>query len=383
MEFSFSTLLTQYRALIIQQWVEKLHTECGEQYAARPIEELRQTITQAVDANYQILVHENYDAVNIFIDKITDIRLKTGFLLSDVQKAFELYRIILIDLLILNVPKKKLHEVIVQLNLCLSYTTNRFSDHFQDMHQKKIIEHNIKLEQTVKKRTDALQESERMAYIGQITASLSHEIRNPLSAVKMNLQILGNNREIRGNDKRRVDISVSEVIRLEKILTQLLDFAKPLELNIKPCSICHILQSYIELLEIKFKEKELDVMTCFIDELPLLMADGDKLGQAFINILINAIESSKPFGKINITFKTTVKHDCEYAVVLIEDEGHGFEKHNITQIFKPFFTTKTKGIGLGLANVKRIVQAHNGFVKAKNSETKGAVFKIMIPTGKM
>ncbi len=94
MEFSFSTLLTQYRALIIQQWVEKLHTECGEQYAARPIEELRQTITQAVDANYQILVHENYDAVNIFIDKITDIRLKTGFLLSDVQKAFELYRII-------------------------------------------------------------------------------------------------------------------------------------------------------------------------------------------------------------------------------------------------------------------------------------------------
>ena len=260
---------------------------------------------------------------------------------------------------------------------------NRFSDHFQDMQQKKIIEHNIKLEQTVKKRTAALQESERMAYIGQITASLSHEIRNPLSAVKMNLQILSNNREITGNDKRRVDISVSEVIRLEKILTQLLDFAKPLELNIKPCNICHILQSYIELLEIKFKEQELDVMTCFIDELPLLMADGDKLGQAFINILINAIESSEPFGKIKITFKTTVKHDCEYAVVRIEDEGHGFEKNNITQIFKPFFTTKTKGIGLGLANVKRIVQAHNGFVEAKNSETKGAVFIIMIPTSKI
>ncbi|MDA3918169.1 MAG: hypothetical protein PF690_14510 [Deltaproteobacteria bacterium] len=84
-----------------------------------------------------------------------------------------------------------------------------------------------------------------MAYIGQITASLSHEIRNPLSAVKMNLQILSCNQKITGNDRRRVDISVSEVIRLEKILTQLLDFAKPLELDIKSCNICHILKSYI------------------------------------------------------------------------------------------------------------------------------------------
>jgi signal transduction histidine kinase len=383
MEYSFSTILTQYRTLIIQQWVEKLHTECGEQYAARPVEELNQTITQAVDANYQILVNKNYNDVNIFIDKITDMRLKAGFLLSDVQKAFELYRIILIDLLIINAPSKKLHEFFVQLNLCLSYTMNRFSDHFQDMQQKKLLEHNKKLEQTVKKRTAALRESERMAYIGHITASLSHEIRNPLSAVKMNLQILSHNREITGNDKRRVDISVSEVIRLEKILTQLLDFAKPLELNLKPCNISHILKSYIELLEIKFREKKLDVMTYFVDELPLLMADGDKLGQAFINILINAIESSEPFGKISVTFKKSVKHDCEYAVVIIKDEGHGFKQHNITQIFKPFFTTKTKGIGLGLANVRRIVQAHNGFVEAKNSETTGAVFKIMIPAGKI
>jgi signal transduction histidine kinase len=382
MAFSFSTILTKQRSKIIERWVEKLHTEAGEQYAARPIEELRKTVTEAVDANYQILVNNNYNDVAAFIDKITEMRLKAGFLLSDVQKAFELYRIVLIDILLSHAAKKEVHTIIEQLNICLAYTMNRFSDHFQDMHQKKILEQNRELEHIVERRTAALQESERMAYIGHITASLSHEIRNPLSAVKMNLQILSNNQQIRGNDRRRVDIAVSEVIRLEKILTQLLDFAKPLELNIKPCNICHILKSYIELLEIKFREQNLDVVTLFSDKVPLFPADGDKLGQAFINILINAIESSDPFGKISVTIKKRVKNGHEYAAVLIEDEGHGFDKNNITKIFKPFFTTKTKGIGLGLANVKRIVKAHNGFVEAKNGKTKGAIFIIMIPTGK-
>ncbi len=383
MEFFFAAVLTEQRSEIIARWVEKLHTQAGDQYAARPIEELRQTVTEAVDANYQVLVNNNYDDVDVFIDKITDMRLKAGFLLSDVQKAFELYRIVLIDILLSHAAKKEIQTIIEQLNICLAYTMNRFSDHFQDMHQKKILEQNRELEQIVERRTAALQESERMAYIGQITASLSHEIRNPLSAIKMNLQILSSNQKITGNDRRRVDISVSEVIRLEKILTQLLDFAKPLELNIKSCNICHILKSYIELLEIKFREQNLDVVTFFSDKVPLLLADGEKLGQAFINILINAIESSDPFGKISVTVKKRIKNDHEYAAVMIEDEGHGFDKNIITKIFKPFFTTKTKGIGLGLANVKRIVQAHNGFVEAKNGEAKGALFIIMIPTGKI
>ncbi|MBU1697110.1 MAG: PAS domain S-box protein [Proteobacteria bacterium] len=505
MEFSFSTFLNTYKYLIIGKWVEKLHTECGEQYAARPLEELFGTITRAVDANYQVLAHGNYHAINIFIDKITDMRLKAGFALSDVQRAFELYRMILTDILISNAPKEEFQKIFERLNHCLAYTMHRFSDHFQDMHQKKIIQQNRELEQMVKKRTAAFQESEkkyktlveeindgyfviqdavivfankafcnmhgydlqdvlgknfcmfvaasdreavlkiysdssdrkvssqvfeykrlaksnqefsteiqgkttsydnkissigicrditervkmekkvleneRMAYIGHITASLSHEIRNPLSAIKMNLQILKGNQKIMGNDKRRIDISVSEVIRLEQILNQLLAFAKPLQMNIKPCNICHILKSYIELLEMKFKEKDLMVTTTVEDELPPLKADGDKLGQAFINILNNAIESSDPFGKISVTFKKINRQNIEYAAILIDDEGHGFDEKDKEKIFKPFFTKKTKGVGLGLANVKRIIDAHNGFVSAQKKESKGALFLIMLPLG--
>ncbi|MCK5097551.1 MAG: GHKL domain-containing protein, partial [Desulfobacteraceae bacterium] len=222
---------------------------------------------------------------------------------------------------------------------------------------------------------------ERMAYIGQITASLSHEIRNPLSAIKMNLQILKGNQKIKGNDKRRIDISESEVIRLEKILNQLLDFAKPLQLEKKTCNICHIVNSYVELLEMKFKEKKLDVITVFEDELPPFKADGDKLGQAFINIFINAIEASDLFGKINVTFKKIIEQNIGYAAVSIDDEGKGLDDLDKEEIFKPFFTKKTKGVGLGLANVKRIVEAHNGFVKVTKKESRGASFLIMIPIG--
>ncbi len=505
MDFSFSIFLNEHKSLIIHKWVEKLHTECGEQYAARPVEELRHTINQAVDANYQMLVHDNYQPINTFIDKITDMRLKSGFLLSDVQKAFELYRLVLTELLFFNAPATGFYEVFTQLNHCLAYTMHRFSDHFQEMHQKKIIEQNVELEKMVKKRTAALQESEkkyktlveeindgyfviqdgvivyanqafctmhgdnfksiqgskitkyvafsdrkkilkvysdqldnkimpqvfeyrrlaksgqefpteirgktisyddrivsigicrditervrmerkvreneRMAYIGQITASLSHEIRNPLSAIKMNLQILSSNKKIKGNDKRRVDISAAEVKRLEQILNQLLDFAKPLEMNLKTCNICHIMNSYIELLEMKFREKNLVVETIAEDELPPLLADADKLGQAFINILINAIESSDPFGKIRVTFKKMIKKKRAYAAILIDDEGAGLEEQCKEKIFKPFFTNKTKGVGLGLANVKRIIKAHKGFVKVENKESKGACFLIMIPMG--
>ncbi len=503
--FSFSRFLTEHRSEIIRLWVIKLHSEVGEQYAARPIKELERTIKEAVVANYQVLVNDNYKYINRFIDKITVFRLKSGFSLSDVQKAFELYRIIVLNLLIAgNFSTEELQKSVSSINKCLAYTTHRFSDHFQDMHQKKIIEQNIALEQMVQKRTAALEESEkkyktlveeindgyfviqdkiivfankafckmhgcapeevqgkvfdsfvaeshrehvmkmytndssrelstqvfrykrrvssgdelpteihgktttydnkissigicrditdrvemerkireneRMAYIGQITASLSHEIRNPLSAVKLNLQILKKNDKIIGYDKRRVDISVSEVIRLEQILNELLDFAKPLQLNMLFCNMCELLKTYIEILDMKFKEKQIQVITHFDEFNPDIWADKDKLGQAIINILINAIESSKPNSKIIVRYTLESKGTSGFAQITIEDEGIGYDEKNSTEMFKPFFTTKAKGVGLGLANVKRIIEAHKGCVFINKREPNGAVFSLMIPT---
>lgn len=503
MGFDLSGFIHRNRSQIIEKWVRRLHTEVGEQYFRRPREELMGTVTDAFDANAHVLVHNDFSYINRFIDKITQMRLEAGFLLSDVQKAFEFYRSIVIPLLARETNIKDFQENITKINRCLAYTIHRFSDHFQNMHEKEIREYTRRLEKEVRDRTAELRESElkyktlveeindgyfviqdevivfankafcqmhsypleevlgkkfyifvasesrakvaeiytnslnmkptppifefmrlnkdgrsfpteimakvtryenrlsnigicrditervkmeqrvreaeRMAYIGQITTSLSHEIRNPLSAVKMNLQILKKHPQLRGNDQRRIDISVKEVIRLERILKELLDFGKPLQLEFEPSEINQILSSCIELLDMKFKEKKLFIISSFDLEIPNIRADGEKLEQAFINLLLNAIEASSQRGKILVTSCYHPDGGQPRVEVTVEDEGNGIPQKQLGSIFKAFATTKNKGTGLGLNNVNRIVEAHGGWVRAENRLPCGASFLVCIP----
>ncbi len=503
--FDLPGFLLRHRDDIIREWVSSLRADVGGQYSQRPVRELMRTVSEAFDGDFHVLVHDDFTYIDKFIEKITQIRLETKFSLSEVQKAFEIYRSIVIPLLAKETSTDDFHENIIRINQCLSYTIHRFSDYFQAMHERTIREHNLRLEEQVRIRTAELRESElkyktlveeitdgyfviqdeiivfanrafckmhgypakevigekfyhfvapenreeaiemynksirkkpaprifeymrltkeghtfpteitarrthyenrlwnigicrditeriemeqrvrkaeQMAYIGQLTTSLSHEIRNPLSAVKMNLQILRKNDHIRGNDQRRVDISVREVIRLEGILRELLDFAKPLRLNIGECDINRVLCSSVELLEIKFEQKKLAVICSFHPEIPMIRADGEKLGQALINLLLNAFEACDPKGKIRITSRYVSKKYPPGTEVVIEDEGHGIPEKQLHDIFEPFFTTKTRGTGLGLTNVKQITEAHGGTVEAANRQSGGAIFRMYLPIG--
>jgi len=502
MKFLIADFLQHRRSEIIDEWVNRLKTEAGEQYARRPRQELYETVGEAFEAEYNVLVNDDYSYINRFINKITKMRLEAGFLLSDVQKAFELFRSIVIPLMAKEATLEEFFAIITMLNHCLSYTIHRFSDHFQSIHEKEILEHNRILEKEVKTRTAELKESElkyktlveeindgyfviqneviafanhafcqmhgycleevigkkfhvfvdsrsrekvieiydkgfnektsprifeylrvtktgksypteihakninydnklssigicrditkrvemqqkvreteQMAYVGQITTSLSHEIRNPLSAVKMNLQILKKKTQIKGNDQRRIDISVREVKRLEGILEELLDFAKPLQLKYGRHQINSLLASSVELLEMKFKEEGITVITDFQPNLPLIVADGEKLGQAFINILLNALEASKQGSTIEISSNMD-STGGEGVKVIIADEGYGVSEEQFPEIFKPFYTTKSKGTGLGLSNVNRIIEAHRGRIDVENRKAGGAVFKVFLP----
>jgi PAS domain S-box-containing protein len=506
MGFDLAEFIQRNRSLIIEQWAHRLHTEVGEQYSQRPLEELVGTVTEAFDANAQVVLRNDFTHINQFINKITKMRLEAGFLLSDVQKAFELYRTIVIPLLADVTNVEDFSNAISKFNHCLAHTIHRFSDHFQNMHEKEIMAYAQRLEGEVKERTAELRESElkyktlveeindgyfviqnevivfankaycqmhgysleevigqkfyrfiapenqrkvieiytdsvhmrrvhpvfeydrltkdgrkfpteimakvtrynnqlsnigicrditkrvemeqrvreaeRMAYIGQITTSLSHEIRNPLSVVKMNLQILNKNPQLHGNDQRRVEISTKEVIRLERILTELLDFAKPLQFEFKPCYINKILFSCGELLEMKFKEKEVSTSFSLAPEIPKMMADEEKLEQAFINVLLNTTEACQDKGEIVITSRYAKDDGRSGVEVIVEDDGFGIPKEHMSDIFKPFFTTKNNGTGLGLANVKRIIEAHGGWITARNREPHGASFHICFPIGR-
>jgi PAS domain S-box-containing protein len=505
MAFNFSDFHSRHRTGIIAEWVRRLSTQGGPQYIKRPQDELFGTVSEAFDANRKMIVDGDYTHINRFIDKITKMRLEAGFPLSDVQNAFELYRRIVIPLLAKEAGINESLENVSTINECLAYTIQRFSKHFQGMHEREILEHNRLLEEEVKARTSQLRESElkyktlveeikdgyfvirdevivfankafcqmhgfvqeevlgrkfqqfvcpedrdrvvgiyeksfttrassrsfeyqrltksgerfpteilarnatyenkpssigicrditdrvkmeqrmreaeRMAYIGEITTSLSHEIRNPLAAIKMNLKLLNNNPTIRGNDSRRLAISVNEVNRLENILNELLDFAKPLQIKLGEVDINTILLSSIELLEMKFREKNIKITKKLTSKIPELRADAEKLEQAFINLLLNAVEASESNGDIVIRTAYRRNGGNKAAEITFEDKGYGLKDSTTTDLFKPFFTTKSRGTGLGLSNVKKIVEAHNGWVEVKNRRPRGASFKIYLPGG--
>jgi PAS domain S-box-containing protein len=225
-----------------------------------------------------------------------------------------------------------------------------------------------------------VREAERMAYIGRITASLLHELRNPLSAIKINLQVLKKNHDdFSDNDRRRVDISESQVARLEGILKELLDFAKPLQMQFQECHVNHILATCLDLLSAQFEQKNVSVIPDLASDLPTIQGDAEKLSQAFLNVLLNAFTESPAGGKIGITSHYDPDAANPGINVVVDDEGNGILKKDLPNIFEPFFTTKVSGTGLGLTNVKRIIEAHGGSIEAANREPRGASFHIFLP----
>ena len=158
--FEWEAFLTQHRNFIIQEWAERLKHNVSRLYNRRPVEELMQTTADACDSFGRMIAWNDYAPINSFISKITKIRLEHGFPLEDVQKAFELYRQILIPILVKASPDPLLCEHIEALNAGLAYTIHRFSRHFQKRHETYLKEYARQLEKDVAKRTAELKESE-------------------------------------------------------------------------------------------------------------------------------------------------------------------------------------------------------------------------------
>lgn len=247
-------------------------------------------------------------------------------------------------------------------------------------HENKLIDIGICRDITERVQMEhRMREAERMAYIGRITTSLSHEIRNPLSAVKMNLRILQNTRQFTETDWRHIDISVNEVMRLESILDELLDFAKPLRLQMSKCAINDTLESCVELLTVKFQQKGLVIVRSLASDLPMIYADPKKLSQAFINLLLNAFDASEDCSSIKVSSRYHSNENDPCIEVIVEDEGPGIAQKQIDKIFEPFFTTKSNGTGLGLTNTKQILDAHGGWIDVTTRSPHGASFHVYLP----
>ena len=221
-------------------------------------------------------------------------------------------------------------------------------------------------------------ESQKLAAVGQLSAGIAHEVRNPLSSIKMSLQILEKRMNPQDNDLKRFRIAQREVEHLEKLVSDILVFARPAEPEMATGDINQFLKYSLNLAEKEIAEKHIRVENRFDDKIPRLLFDSAMLKQAFLNLYLNAIDAMESGGVLSISSRL-IDGDGKSVSVEITDNGAGIEANVLPHIFNPFFTTKNYGTGLGLSQVKKIIDLHNGTVGITSKRGAGTKVTITLP----
>lgn len=219
-----------------------------------------------------------------------------------------------------------------------------------------------------------------LAAIGELSSSIVHEMRNPLSSIKLNLQALHRRVADDAAFSELGDIAWSQVLRLENMFSDLLSYGKPIELVLEEGKFGDMIEHVLESVSGTVKEREVSISV--EDDLGDLsiVADWEQMLRAVTNLVENAVQASDPGGKVIIS-AGVVPENPGRAVIAVCDNGPGIPPAHKDMLFQPFFSTREGGTGLGLANVKKIVEYHGGTVSAENRPDGGAAFTILLPLG--
>lgn len=224
-----------------------------------------------------------------------------------------------------------------------------------------------------------MKRNERLASIGRVSSILAHEIRNPLSSIKTNIQVLARKLDLEGFDKKRLDIALAEIRRLERVLKEMLDFARPMTMTKSERFIDHIIDRCLELLDGSLKSAGIKVIRKKARTKKSLVLDSEKIEEALLNILLNSIDAMPGGGTLQITTRCVRRSEERAVAVKIRDTGSGIAPEHLGKIFDPFFSAKTRGVGLGLTNVRSIIDAHGGIVEVESRVGEGTLFTITLP----
>ncbi|MDM8517922.1 ATP-binding protein [Desulfobacterales bacterium HSG16] len=222
---------------------------------------------------------------------------------------------------------------------------------------------------------EKLNQARRLSALGKMAAGISHEIRNPLGIIKSCAELLKKKMAVFDPKSSIPNIIVEESNRLNRIITDFLEYARPKPPNLSGCRIEKILEKNIDYLKSQTESKGYTVLSEFNDNLPKVMVDTDMMYQAFLNLLINAMQSMPSGGTIRIH----IFHRAGNIHVHIQDQGEGIPAEQLERIWDPFFTTKDTGTGLGLGLVKNIIESHKGTIDIKNLSGKGIQVAIVLP----
>jgi two-component system nitrogen regulation sensor histidine kinase GlnL len=230
---------------------------------------------------------------------------------------------------------------------------------------------------------------ETLAAAGRMAVGLAHEIRNPLGAIRGAVQLLA--REL-GRDSRLseyTDVLVKEVDRVNRIIEQLLDLARPVQLRLGPLNLHQLLERVALLASEGALAQSVTIVRRYDPSLPPILGDEDRLVQVFHNLVRNALESMKSGGRLTLTTRISLnplfaKMDLgagqrSMVEVQVTDEGFGIPADVRAKVFDPFFTTKDRGLGFGLALCHRIVDEHKGMIKIDSVEGRGTTVTCFLP----
>jgi PAS domain S-box-containing protein len=222
-----------------------------------------------------------------------------------------------------------------------------------------------------------LYNSQKLAALGQLSAGIAHEVRNPLSSIKMSLQILEKRMTPEGNDLKRFKIAQKEVEHLEELVNNVLVFAKPVDPKIVSADLGKVLEQAIALAEKVIHDKQVAIKL-EAQEIPQVNVDVAMITDAFLNIIRNAAEAVEDNGTIRI-YARSIGSQPPAVLVVVEDNGCGIDEADMPHLFNPFFTKKKYGTGLGLSQVSKIVELHQGKIEIISEKDKGTKVCVTLP----
>jgi len=228
----------------------------------------------------------------------------------------------------------------------------------------------------IRRLQDEVRQQEKLAAMGGLAAGVAHEVRNPLSSIKALATFFAGQFADGSEAQEAAGVMVQEVDRLDRVITELLEFSRPTDLKRQSIDIRTLLSRSIQLIQQDATNKAIDIKLHTEDDICPVWVDPDRLAQCLLNLYLNAIQAMEDGGTLAVKCTTNKARNVN---ITVSDTGKGMTSEQLNKIFDPYFTTKKNGTGLGLAIVYKIIEAHQGHIEVKSTIGQGASFTMMIP----
>ena len=225
----------------------------------------------------------------------------------------------------------------------------------------------------LKKAEERLTLAERLSSLGELTAGVAHELRNPLAGIKINTQVLLRKKDLPHMERQLLESSQEGIEKIQKIVDDMLHFAKPKAAHFKEEEINELVENSLSIFQTKLKKGNITLEFLRGEGLPRIRADAHQIQQVLINLMLNAIQAMEKGGTLTLR---TFSDGKERVSVEVRDTGVGIPKSHLKKIFTPFFTTKSEGTGLGLSITHKILESHGATIDVVSEEEKGSSFTI-------